>query len=253
MAEGDTIHRHARRLQAALGGRELALAEAPDPRSPIRHRASELRGRSLERVEARGKHLLAHFSGGLVVHSHLGVNGGWRVRGDGRLPYGRPWLLIASGPGVAAQFGGRLLRLISESRARNDPILTQLGPDPLAPGFDPGEAARRLVAAGPRREVGEALLDQRVIAGIGNAIRIEACFRAGIDPWRPLAELAITEAEGLVRESERVMRISLARGRRPRSIYRAERRGCPSCGGRISVRGQGEENRATYWCPRCQS
>jgi endonuclease-8 len=253
MAEGDTIHRTARRLNAALGGREIAIAESPDPRSPVHRRAGELRGRTLERAEARGKHLLAHFSGGTVLHSHLGINGGWYIRGDGRAPYGKPWLLLGSGPGVAAQFGGRLLRLVSESRARNDPVLIQLGPDPLAPGFDAGAAARRLVDAGTGREVGDALLDQRVIAGIGNAIRIEACFQAGVDPWRKVDDLEPEEAEGLVRESERIMRVSLARGRRPRSIYRAARRPCPSCGGEVSVAGQGEGNRATYWCPRCQS
>jgi endonuclease VIII len=253
MAEGDTIHRTARRLNAALGGREIALAESPDPRSPVHRRAGELRGRTLERAEARGKHLLAHFSGGVVLHSHLGINGGWRVRGDGRIPYGKPWVLIGSGPAVAAQFGGKLLRLVSESRARNDPGLMQLGPDPLAPGFDAPSAARRLLDAGTGREVGDALLDQRVIAGIGNAIRVEALFRAGVDPWRHVDDLEPHEAESLVRESEGIMRTSLARGRRPRSIYRAARRGCPSCGGEISIAGQGEGNRPTYWCRRCQS
>lgn len=253
MAEGDTIHRTARRLEAALGGREIALAEAPNPRSPIHHRVGELRGRTLERAEARGKHLLAHFSGGLVLHSHLGINGGWRVRGDGRLPYGKPWVLLGSGPGVAAQFDGKLLRLVSESRARNDPGLLQLGPDPLAPGFDAPAAARRLLGAGAGREVGDVLLDQRVIAGIGNAIRVEGCFQAGIDPWRQVDDLEPEEAERLVRANARVMRISLRRGRRPRSIYRAGPRGCPRCGGRISVGRQGDGNRATYWCGRCQS
>jgi endonuclease VIII len=253
VAEGDTIHRTARRLEAALAGREIALAEAPDPRSPIHHRAAELEGRTLERAEARGKHLLAHFSGGLVLHSHLGINGGWRIRADGRSPYGRPWVVLGSGRAVAAQYGGKLLRLVSESRARNDPVLRQLGPDPLSPGFDARAASRRLLEAGSGREVGDALLDQRVIAGIGNAIRVEACFQAGIDPWRKVDDLEAEEAERLVRANERVMRISLRRGRRPRTIYRAGPRGCPRCGGPISVGGQSDANRATYWCRRCQS
>ena len=252
MPEGDTIHRVARRMNAALRGREMQRAEAPSPRSPVHHRASELRGRTLEGVEARGKHLLAHFSDDLVVHSHLGMNGRWLIRADGRLPYGKPWLLLASGRGCAAQAGGQLLRLVSESRARNDPGLMQLGPDPLAAGFDVGAAARRLLRAGAGREVGDALLDQRIISGIGNAIRTEACFQARISPWRTVESLDVAGAERLIREHQRVMKVSLERGRRPRSIYRGTRERCPRCGGKISARGQGDANRIAYWCESCQ-
>ncbi len=253
MPEGDTIHRIARRLNAALRGKEIGEAQAPNPRSPISHRAAELQGRRLEFAEARGKHLLAHFSGELVVHSHLGMNGRWSVAADGRLPYGKPWLLLASRQSIASQTGGRLLRLASESRVRNDPALLQLGPDPLSPGFDAAAAAARLREAGAGLEVGDALLEQRIIAGIGNAIRNEACFVAGINPWRLVDELSAEEAELLVRENQRVMQASLARGRRPHSIYRGTRRGCPRCGGRIQARGQGDANRAAYWCARCQT
>jgi endonuclease-8 len=253
MPEGDTIHRAARRLGAALLDKPIELADAPNPRSPLHHRAQELQGQSLERVEARGKHLLAHFSGGLVLHSHLGMNGRWRISADGRLPYGKPWLLLASGPAVAAQTGGQILRLVSESRARNDPGLMQLGPDPLRHGFDAEAVAERLRTAGAGREVGDALLDQRIVAGIGNAIRNEACFGAGISPWRRVEDLEPDEAERLIRENERVMRISLRRGRRPRSIYRGTREACPRCGGKIHSHGQGDANRMAYWCPRCQA
>jgi endonuclease-8 len=253
MPEGDTVHRAARRLNAALAGRSIELAEAPSPRSPLHRRAAELRGRTLDGAEARGKHLLAHFSDGLVVHSHLGVNGRWLIQGDGRFPQGKPWLLLASGRGVAAQLGGKLLRLLSESRARADPALIQLGPDPLSSDFGREEAARRLLEGGRGLEVGDALLDQRIIAGLGNAIRNEACFLARISPWRPVEELEPDEAERLIREAERVMRTSLARGRRPHNVYRAARRGCPRCGGAIRSRGQGDANRTAYWCPGCQS
>jgi endonuclease-8 len=181
------------------------------------------------------------------------MNGRWSIAADGRVPMGRPWILLASGRGIAAQFGGKLLRLVSESKLRNDPGLMQLGPDPLGPGFDPQEAARRILTAGADREIGDVLLDQRVIAGIGNAIRNEALFRAGIDPRRRINDLEPEEAEDLVEVNRRIMEISVRRGRRPRSIYRNARRGCPNCGGRISVRGQGDANRTAYWCERCQS
>ena len=252
MPEGDTIHRAARRLDAALRGRELVLADAPNPRSPIHGRAKRLEGSVLERVEARGKHLLAHFSTGEVIHSHLGMNGRWWITADGQMPYGSPWLVLSSGRGIASQTGGKLLRLISESRARNDPGLAQLGPDPLGAAFDVAAAADRLRRLGRGREVGDALLDQTIIAGIGNAIRNEALFRAGISPLHLVESLSREQLERIVRENERVMQISMAKGRRPRSIYRANRRGCPACGGQIEVRGQGDANRMAYWCPACQ-
>lgn len=253
MPEGDTIHRAARRMDAALRGRELLLADAPNPRSPIHGRAKKLEGSVLERVEARGKHLLAHFSTGDVIHSHLGMNGRWWITADGRLPYGKPWLVLSSGRGIASQTGGKLLRLISESRVRNDPGLAQLGPDPLSGSFDVTEAAQRLRQMAGGSEIGDALLDQRIIAGIGNAIRNEALFRAGISPLHLVKDLSDDQLERIVLENERVMQISMAKGRRPRSIYRANRRGCPACGGRVQVRGQGDANRMAYWCPACQA
>lgn len=251
MPEGDTIHRIARRLQAALAGHEIGLADAPSPRSPIHGRARDLTGRTLERAEARGKHLLLYFSGGVAVHSHLGMNGRWRVRTDGARPYGKPWLVLASGRGVAAQTGGQVLRLASESKLRNDPALARLGPDPLEPEFDLVSAARRVRSAGSR-EIGDALLDQTLVAGIGNAIRNGALWRAGINPWRPAGDLSEDEAEHVLHESRAIMRAALEQGRRPPSVYRAERRGCPRCGGPVSVHGQGDANRMAYWCPRCQ-
>jgi endonuclease VIII len=114
-------------------------------------------------------------------------------------------------------------------------------------------AAARLLKAGQGMEVGDALLDQRVIAGVGNALRNEICFVARIDPWRQVADLEPGEAERLVHESRRVMRQSIAKGRRPRSIYRTAGRACPRCGAAIRSRGQGDANRTAYWCPGCQS
>lgn len=252
MPEGDTIHRAARRINAALAGKRLELADAPNPRSPLHLSATELQDQTLIEAEARGKHLLVHFDGGAVVHSHLGMNGRWRVAADGQLPYGKPWLRLASGRGVASQTGGKILRLATEARLRNDPALRRLGPDPLSPGFEPAAAAERLRGAASMREIGDALLDQEIIAGIGNVIRNEALFRAGVSPWRRVGELAPDQLEAIVRENQQVMEISMAKGRRPTAIYRANRRGCPACGGRVRSRGQGDDNRTAYWCPACQ-
>jgi endonuclease VIII len=253
VAEGDTIHRIARRLEKALGGRVIEVAEAPSVRSPVGRRAGELRGRTLEEVAARGKHLLATFSGGLGLHSHLGIDGRWSVRVGPSAPRGQPWIRLRSGDVVAAQFGGKLLEIESVARIRNEPSLLRLGPDPLAEGFDAEAAATRLLALEPSREVGEALLDQRVIAGIGNAIRAEALFRARISPWRRLGDFDRAEAVAVVTHAREVMESAYASGRRPRSVYRRPREPCPVCGTPIRSRGQGDANRIAYWCPRCQN
>lgn len=252
MPEGDTIHRAARKIHVALVGREMQRAEAPNPRSPIHSRGGELAGSVLERAEARGKHLLLHFSNDRVVHSHLGMNGRWYVRADGRLPYGKPWLVLASGHGVASQSGGKILRLVSSSRARNDPSLLQLGPDPLRPEYDRAAATARLLAYEPSAAVGEALNDQSLIAGIGNVIRIEACFLPKISPWRKVGDLTEEEARAIVDAASWVMETSMARGSRPKQIYGRARRPCPRCGGHILTHGQGDDNRVTFWCQDCQ-
>jgi endonuclease-8 len=240
-------------MDAALTGKTLELADAPNPRSPLHNRAAEIQGATVERVEAFGKHLVAHFSTGVALHSHLGMNGRWWITADGRLPYGRPWLRMAHGRAIASQTGGKILRIVSESKLRNDPALRRLGPDPLRAGFDRGEAVARLRRFGAGREIGDALLDQEIIAGIGNAIRLEGLFQAGVSPWRRVEELSDAELESVVEENERVMQTSMARGRRPRAIYRANRTGCPRCGGPVSSRGQGDDNRTAYWCGRCQT
>ena len=104
---------------------------------------------------------------------------------------------------------------------------------------------------GAGRQIGEAVLDQEIIAGVGNAIRIEALYRARVSPWRGVDELAADELAAVVDHSAEVMRIGLRTGRRPSSIY-GGRRACPACGGRIAARGQGDDNRIAYWCPSCQ-
>ena len=241
-------------MNAALEGKEIALADAPNPRSPIFNRAAELEGRTLERAEAFGKHLVAHFSGELALHSHLGMNGRWWITADGRMPYGRPWLRLANGRAIASQNGGKILRVVTESKLRNDPALRRLGPDPLRPGFDLDEAVARLRRFGAGREIGDALLDQEIIAGIGNAIRVEGLFQARVSPWRKVEDLSVEELALVVSENERVMKTSIAKGRRPRAIYRANRAGgCPRCGAQIRTRGQGDDNRTAYWCPKCQT
>ena len=121
MPEGDTIHAVARRMNAALAGREMEVAAAPNPRSPLHDRAAELCGATLVRAEAIGKHLLAHFSNDLVVHSHLGMTGRWSVRADGELVFQRPWLVLGGRAGSPRSGAARSCA----SRVRAEPAATR--------------------------------------------------------------------------------------------------------------------------------
>jgi endonuclease-8 len=152
------------------------------------------------------------------------------------------------------QLRGPVLELMTESRTRFDQRLAALGPDILAPELDEPEFLRRLRHEDPTRGIGDALLDQRTIAGIGNLWKSEGCFAAGIDPWRPVAKVSDEEALAIVRETRPRMQASAADGKqdRWRQIYNAAGRPCPRCGGLIKRHGQGDSNRPTFWCPSCQ-
>jgi endonuclease VIII len=250
MAEGDTILRAARRIDAALTGQTVAAA-APDPRGRAAG-IERLDGRRLEAVESHGKNLLLRF-GDLVLHSHMGMNGSWHVHPRGgrwRKPRRAAWAVLAGDTQEAVQLGGPTLRLIPADRLQRDPQLARLGPDVLAPGFDV-DAVLGGLRANPSRTLGDALLDQTLVAGIGNIFKSEACFAARLDPWRPIADLDDNELRSVLLAARELMLPAVAGGRRTHAVYRA-RRSCPVCGGRIASRGQGDANRTTYWCPDCQ-
>jgi endonuclease-8 len=251
VAEGDTILRLARRIEAELGGARLAAA-APNPRGRAAG-VERLDGMRLERAEARGKHLLLHFDG-LVLHSHLGMSGGWHLYDRGapwRRSRAAAWAVLAGGGREAVEFGGPTLRVLPAERLGRDPQLARLGPDILAPEFDPAPVAAAMRAE-PGRGLGEALLDQRLLAGVGNIFKSEACFAAAVDPWRPVGDLSDAELEAVLLAAREEMQRAVASGRHAPRVYR--RRGpCPRCGGRIEARGQGDANRTTHWCPACQA
>jgi endonuclease-8 len=253
MAEGDTILRAARRIETALLGEELAVS-APNPRGRAAG-VERLDGRCLEGVETHGKHLLLSF-GDLALHSHLGMSGGWhtyRRAAAWRRPRSSAWAVLAGEREEAVQFGGPTLRVLPAARARRDPQLARLGPDILSPQLDLAAVAAAIRAADPSRGVGEALLDQTLLAGIGNIFKSEACFAAGVDPWRRVRDLSAEELDAVLAAARAEMRDAVQRGQRHRfAIYR--RRGpCPRCGAPVRARGQGDANRTTYWCPGCQS
>lgn len=254
MAEGDTILRTGRRIEAALGGQEPAVRAGNG-----RGRAAgvaRLDGRRLERVETHGKHLLLRFGGDLVLHSHLGMTGSWRVGGRGepwRKPASAAWAVLSGERAEAVQFGGPTLRVLSAAAARRDPILARLGPDVLADGFDAAETAGRLHRGAADRELGDVLLDQRLVAGIGNIFKSEACFAARANPWQPLVAISSDDLAQVLEGARRLMLESVERGRPTPAVYRRGGQPCPRCGTPIAARGQGDANRRTYWCPSCQA
>jgi endonuclease-8 len=251
MAEGDSILRLARRFDSTLVGSTVAAA-APNPRG--RSAGIEgLDGRTLEAVEARGKHLLLDF-GEVSLHSHLGMSGGWHLYSHGarwRRPRSSAWAVLSGNGWDAVQFGGPTLRVMPTSRLRRDPQLTQLGPDILAADFEPASVIAAM-RADSSRGLGDALLDQHLVAGIGNIFKSEACFAARVDPWRPIGDLADEELETVLAAARSLMREAVESGRHPHRVYRRRQGACPSCRGPISSRGQGDANRTTYWCPKCQ-
>src|SRR5215210_5381873 len=244
MPEGDSLHRAARRLQVLVG--ETVEVESPNPRAAATGVAEQLDGRRLERVEAVGKNLVLSFEGGLVLRSHLRMSGRWTVRERGSMTRGgRPWLVLRGSGREAVLWGGPVLEL-------NTRAVRRLGPDILGrpPDFD------RMVSNIRRdrgREIGDALLDQRLVAGIGNLWKAEALWRASVSPWRRVAEVSDEELYAVLREAARLMRRSVATGREARSIYRKAGRPCPRCRTAIVSRGQGDANRTAYWCPSCQT
>jgi endonuclease-8 len=238
--EGDSLRRAAARLQPLVG--ESVEVETPHPRAAAKGIAERLDGKRLVAVDAVGKNLLLRFEGGIVLRSHLRMTGRWRLEPRGAKRVGRPWLVLRGERFEGVLWNGPVLEL-------GDERVRRLGPDILEIPPDVGTIVRNLRAADPRREIGDALLDQRLVAGIGNMWKAEALWAAQISPWAPLGALADDELHAVVAKAARLMQLSVA-GRPPRRVYR--RRLCGRCGGRIATRGQGDDNRTTWWCPRCQ-
>ena len=237
MPEGDSLHRAARRIQPLVG--EEVRAEAPHPRGVAV--ASLVDGRRLLSARAVGKNLLLEFEGDVVVRSHLRMRGRWSVVPVGSKRVGRPWLVLRGREQEAVLWNGPVLELDRGRTAR-------LGPDILTDPVDPA----RLRHVDQRRALGEILLDQRIVAGIGNLWKAEALWHARLSPWRTVAETSDEELGRVLAEATRLMKSSLAGGRPRRAVYRRAGRPCPRCGNPVRSRGQGDDNRMAYWCPSCQ-
>ncbi len=245
MPEGDSLHRVARRLHVLVG--ERLSAESPNPRGQATGVARAIDGRALERVEAIGKNVLLTFEGGVVVRSHLRMTGRWRVRriASESAWRGSPWLVLRGGEWEATQWNGPVLALGA------GPVRA-LGPDLLAPETDPASLVARLRRTDQAQLVGEALVDQRVVAGIGNMWLAEALWHAEVSPWATVGDADDASLERALAWARAEMLASVAGSRPGRAVYKRAGRGCPRCGSVIRSRGLGDANRTAYWCPRCQ-
>jgi endonuclease-8 len=245
MPEGDSLHRAARRLQVLAGQR--VEVETPHPRASGRQLAERLDGLVLESVEAVGKNLLLHFEGGLVLRSHLRMTGRWRVEPRGSMRVGLPWLVLRGEAHEAVLWNGPVLEL-----GRRASFTSRLGPDILERPPDLAAMRKRLRSVPQERAVGDALLDQRLVSGIGNIWKAEAFWNARVSPWRALADVTDEELRAVLESAHENMRSSVEGTRTLRHVYRRAGRPCRRCGTLIRSQPQGDEPRTAYWCPGCQ-
>jgi len=274
MPEGDTIFRSARTLHRALTGSTVtgfqtayARLASVDDRTPVK-------GRTIEKVESRGKWLLVYFSGDLILVTHMLMSGGWHIyrRGE-RWQKSRAHMriVIETDKWEAVAFDVPVAQFHTQQTLARHPAMTGLGQDLARITFNQADASARLRAE-PEEEIGNALLNQRVIAGIGNVFKSEICFVCGINPFRTVASLSDAEVSALLDASHRLMQANIrehapggivtytgprrtTRANDPAArlwVYRREGRECRRCGTTILMRKQGPGARSTYWCPQCQ-
>ena len=266
MPEGDTIFRTATVLRGALLGRRITAARAQaQPGLRAVPDLTRVIGASVVSVEARGKHLLIGFDSGLTIRTHLRMTGSWHRYRPGepwRRPPRRASVVLETAESVAVAFDAPVVELLTDAGLRRSRALTSLGPDLLGRDFEVDEAMRRLRER-DREQLGNALLDQRAVAGIGNVIKSEVAFIERMDPWAPVAAYDDAELTGALSTARRLLQANTRGGARVTTGSRVRGRGlwvygragrpCRRCGARIEGCRQGELARLTYWCPRCQA
>jgi endonuclease-8 len=266
MPEGDTIFRTAAVLREALLGQRVTAARAqPGPGLRRVPDLSRLVGADVTSVESRGKQLLIGFSNGFTLRSHMRMTGSWhryRPSESWRRPAKYATAVLETERSVAVAFDAPVIELLTKAERRRSRPLGQLGPDLVGDEFDMDEALRRLRERGAD-ELGNALLDQRAVAGIGNVIKSETAFIERVDPWAPVKAFGDHELRRVLATARRLLRANTRGGARvttgnPRGgqqlwVYGRAARPCRRCGSMVRSARQGELARTTYWCPRCQS
>jgi endonuclease-8 len=258
--EGDTVWLAAQRLHEALAGRVLTTTDFRVPQLAT----TDLTGRSVREVVARGKHLLTRIEGGLTLHTHFRMDGSWHLYpAGGRWSGGPDWQVRVALENAQWQAVGYRLPVVEllATEAEHEAV-GHLGPDVLSEDWDAHEAVRRL-RAGPADQVGLALLDQRNLAGLGNLYRTEVLFLRGLTPWVAVAD--VPDLHALVEKGRRLLLANRDRWEQSTTgslrkgehhwVFERAGRPCRRCGTTILSAEQGSPARArlSYWCPHCQA
>lgn len=274
MPEGDTIFRSARALGRALTGKvvtqfETALAPlaSVDDNTPVR-------GRTVDKVEAIGKWLLIYFSGDLILVTHMLMSGSWHIYRTGERWRGSRRMMrcvVRVEDFEAVAFNVPVAKFFTARTLERHSMIPKLGPDLLRADYDEDEARRRILER-PDEEIASVLLNQRVLAGLGNVYKVEVCFICGVHPFRKVASLTPGELDDLLYHSRKLMRenvqensedkiLTYTGARRTTGsadqasrlwVYGRQGQPCRRCGTAVLMRKQGPDARSTYWCPQCQ-
>lgn len=264
MPEGDSLYRFAGRLRAALEGRQVQAARSHGP-GPI-PQVQRIVGATCTGVRSVGKNLIISFDNGLALRGHLRMYGSWHIYAPGErwtLPERSARLVLEVPGAVVVNFNAPIIELIEERALEHHRPVSGLGPDLLDDAFDADEALRRFRSA-ERAEltIGDAIMDQRVMAGVGNIWKHETLFRCGLNPWRQVRELDEVTLRSIIEKARELLQQSVGKmpaagasaiRRRPAMyVYKRAGQPCRRCGTRILSARQGVDIRFTAWCPGCQ-
>jgi endonuclease-8 len=265
--EGDTIYRAARTLHAALAGRVVTRFETVFSQLARFDHQSPVAGRTVERVVSEGKHLIIHFSGDLHLRTHMRMHGSWHIYKPGerwRKRHSDMRIVIATDEWVAVAFNAPVAEFHDASSLARQDDLANIGPDFLGDAFDFDEAMRR-IRARPEEEIADVLLNQRVVAGIGNEYKSEVLFVARINPFTRVRELTDAQLLHILETSRKLMLANVTKrtsGRvttfsldpsQQKYVYGRSGKPCRRCGTRVQYAKQGKDVRGTYWCGKCQA
>lgn len=258
MPEGDTIYRAATNLRKVLHGKTLSHAAG---RQELQVEC--LVGVIVEAVEARGKHLLLHFDNQTVLHSHMGMTGSWHIyrqHDAWQKPRPQAFIELRTEKWVVVCFTPKLLKLMSQRELSRDKYLQKLGPDLLGPSI-PDEVFLQRIRTQNRTSIGEAIMNQTVVCGIGNVFKSEVLFLEGFHPETKVCKLADGELLRLRDRAAALMKRNLDNGPRKTKfgadeqklwVYGRKSEHCLRCGGAVAMLRQGDTARSTYFCPECQ-
>lgn len=278
MPEGDTIYRSARALQRAIGGAVVTGFDTGLAKLARVNDDTPLVGRVVEKVESQGKWLLIYFSGDLILVTHMLMSGSWHIYRTGEkwwMGRDRMRVAIVTADWQAIAFNVPVAEFHTARSLERSGQVPKLGPDILSAGFTVETGVARLKAYAsehPEAEVAVTLLNQRVLAGLGNVYKSEVAFTAGVNPFRAMGTVTAREMETMVDVSQRYMQANVVDGKgdgivtysgnrrttqrmdREERLWVYGRQGqeCRRCGTAVMMRKQGEQARSTYWCPQCQ-